>query len=523
MDRSDFRALARQHGVVPVWRDVLADLTTPVAAFARLAMDEDRAFLLESVERERWSRWSFVGRRPSTTIVAKDGRIALEGEPLPGVPTDRGVLAALEALLARRRSPLLPDLPPLHGGVVGYLGYEVVREVEQLPDAPADDHGLPDAVLMVIGELAAYDHWRQRVTLVTNVLTDGLDTGNGSDAASNAALDDAYDDAQARLDQLAADGARPVDEPVLAPPDPNAAPPDVRRTVSPALFADAVAAAKEHILAGDIFQVVLSMRFDLDLGADPFDLYRSLRQVNPSPYMYFVRHPSVTVVGSSPEPMVQLLDGRVISRPIAGTRRRGRNDEDDRRMAGELSEDPKEIAEHVMLVDLARNDVGRVVDFGTEHVDELLTLEYYSHVMHLTSQVSGRLRDGLGPIDVLRATLPAGTVSGAPKVRAMEIIDDLEVTRRGPYAGVVGYFDFSGNLDTAIAIRTMLVRPDGTASVQAGAGIVVDSDATLEDLECRNKAAALLAAVPAARRMTAARRGPGGRRSATSGIVRSSS
>jgi anthranilate synthase component 1 len=271
------------------------------------------------------------------------------------------------------------------------------------------------------------------------------------------------------------------------------------------MYADAVRAAKEHIVAGDIFQVVLAQRFDFDLGAHPFDAYLALRQVNPSPYMYFVNHPEVTVVGSSPEPMVQLLDGRVISRPIAGTRRRGRSDEDDRHMAGELREDPKERAEHIMLVDLARNDVGRVVDFGSETVDELLTLEYYSHVMHLTSQVSGTLRDGLGPVDVLRATLPAGTVSGAPKVRAMQIIDDLEPTKRGPYAGVVGYVDFSGNLDTAIAIRTMLVTPDGRASVQAGAGIVADSDPALEDLECRNKAAALLACVPAARVMTAAR------------------
>ena len=251
--------------------------------------------------------------------------------------------------------------------------------------------------------------------------------------------------------------------------------------------------------------MVLSQRFDLQLDADPFDLYRALRQVNPSPYMYFLRHGSVAVAGSSPEPMVQLLDGRVISRPIAGTRARGSTDEEDRRLAGELAEHPKEVAEHVMLVDLARNDVGRVVRFGTEQVDELMTLERYSHVMHLTSQVSGRLAPGKGPIDVLRATLPAGTVSGAPKVRAMEIIDELEPTKRGPYAGVVGYLDFSGNLDTAIAIRTMVVRPDGRASVQAGAGIVADSDPELEDLECRDKAAALLAAVPAARRMTRAR------------------
>ncbi len=249
--------------------------------------------------------------------------------------------------------------------------------------------------------------------------------------------------------------------------------------------------------------MVLSQRFELELDADPFDLYRSLRQVNPSPYMYFLRHPELCVVGSSPEPMVQLIGGRVISRPIAGTRRRGRTDEHDRRLAAELIEHPKERAEHVMLVDLARNDVGRVVDYGTEQVDELMTLERYSHVMHLTSQVSGRLRHGLGPIDVLRATLPAGTVSGAPKVRAMQIIDELEPAKRGPYAGVIGYFDFSGNLDTAIAIRTMLVAPDGTATVQAGAGIVADSDPADEDLECRNKAAALLAAVPGARRITA--------------------
>jgi anthranilate synthase component 1 len=271
------------------------------------------------------------------------------------------------------------------------------------------------------------------------------------------------------------------------------------------MYRGAVEVAKEHILAGDAFQVVLSQRFELDLQAEPFDLYRSLRQVNPSPYMYFLRNPELCVVGSSPEPMVQLQEGKVISRPIAGTRRRGRSDEHDRRLAAELTEHPKERAEHVMLVDLARNDVGRVAQFGTEEVDELMILERYSHVMHLTSQVSGRLRPGLGPIDVLRATLPAGTVSGAPKVRAMEIIDELEPAKRGPYAGVIGYFDFSGNLDTAITIRTMLVGPDGRASVQAGAGIVADSDPDDEDLECRNKAAALLAAVPGARRISAAR------------------
>jgi anthranilate synthase component 1 len=483
--------------VVPVWREVLGDLTTPVAGFLRVVGDEP-GFLLESVEHERWGRWSFVGRRPVATLVGRQGRVSVDQRLSDDIPLDRGVLAAVEGVLAHYRSPVLPELPPLHGGLVGYLGYDVVREVEHLPDVPPDDLGNPDAVLSIIGELAAYDHYRQRVTLVANAYLPA--------AASAADLDAAYDDALVRLDQLATDGARALGEPLVDPPDPDDPLPEVRSSMGLRLYGDAVDVAREYILAGDIFQVVLSQRYDLDLDADPFDVYRVLRQVNPSPYMYFFRHPTVTLVGSSPEPMVQLLDGRVISRPIAGTRRRGRTDEDDRRLAAELVEHPKERAEHVMLVDLARNDVGRVVDFGTEQVDEMMTLERYSHVMHLTSQVSGRLREGLGPIDVLRATLPAGTVSGAPKVRAMEIIDQLEPVKRGPYAGVVGYLDFSGNLDTAIAIRTMVVQPDGRASVQAGAGIVVDSVPEHEDLECRNKAQALLAAVPAARRMTAARR-----------------
>jgi anthranilate synthase component 1 len=486
--RDDFRALARDHTVVPVWREVLADLETPVSTFLKLVGD-GAGFLLESVEHgERWGRFSFVGRDPSLVLVAKDGVIDVEGRLPAGVPVDRGVLAAVEALLDVYRSPKIPELPPLHGGVVGYLAYDVVREVERLPKPPPDDLGLPDAVLSVIGHVAAFDHWRQRVYLIENVVVDDD-------------VDQAYDAASARLDELAADLGRPLAYASAEPPVPGEALPEVRSTMGTAMYGDAVEVAKEHILAGDIFQVVLAQRYDLDLQADPFDVYRVLRQVNPSPYMYFLRHPSVTVVGSSPEPMVQLRDGRVISRPIAGTRYRGRNEDHDRKLAGELKEHPKERAEHVMLVDLARNDVGRVVRFGTERVDELMTLERYSHVMHLTSQVSGELVEGKGPIDVLRATLPAGTVSGAPKVRAMEIIDNLEPTRRGPYGGVVGYFDFSGNLDTAITIRTMLVGPDGRASVQAGGGIVADSDPADEDLECRNKAAALLAAVPAARRM----------------------
>jgi anthranilate synthase component 1 len=495
----EFRALARDYAVVPVWTELLADLITPVAAFARLCRDDEPGFLFESVEHgERWSRWSFVGRRPRATLVSwGGGRLDVEGELPEDLPTTEGVLAAVEHLLGVYRSPAVDDLPPLHGGLVGYLGYDVVREVERLDQVPTDDQGLPEAVLAVVGQLAAFDHLRQRVTLIDNVVV--------PEGADDDTLARCYADALHRLGELAADGATPLDEPMFEPPVADDELPEVTSSVGSEAYCRAVEVAKEHILAGDIFQVVLSQRFDFDLDAQPFDLYRVLRQINPSPYMYLVRTEQVTLVGSSPEPMVQLLGGRVISRPIAGTRRRGRSDEEDRRLGAELREHPKEIAEHIMLVDLARNDVGRVVTFGTEVVDEMLVLERYSHVMHLTSQVSGELAQGRTPIDVLRATLPAGTVSGAPKVRAMQIIDDLEPTKRGPYAGVVGYLDFSGNIDTAIAIRTMVVRPDGRASVQAGAGVVVDSVPEHEDLECHNKAKALLAAVPGARRMSAQR------------------
>jgi anthranilate synthase component 1 len=495
----EFRSLARTHTVIPVWRELLADLTTPVAAFSRL-VGGGTGFLLESVEHgeARWSRWSFIGRNPLATLTARGRDVTVVGAVPDAVPRDRGILAALDALLAAWRAPALADLPPLHGGVLGYLGYDVVREVERLPHVPDDDQGHADAVVSVIGQLAAYDHWRQRAVLIDNVL---VPAGAGDDELARL-----YAAAVDRLATLAEDGARPLDELLVEPPSADDPLPEVRSTMGSDLYARAVEVAREHILAGDIFQVVLSQRFDFDLDADPFDVYRVLRQVNPSPYMYFVRQPGLTLVGASPEPMVRVTDGRVVSRPIAGTRRRGATDEEDARLAGELREHPKEIAEHVMLVDLARNDVGRVVRFGTQRVEEYLTLERYSHVMHLTSQVAGDLAEGRTAIDVLRATLPAGTVSGAPKVRAMQIIDELEPTKRGPYAGVVGYLDFSGNVDTAIAIRTMVVDDEGRASVQAGAGIVADSVPEHEDLECRNKARALLAAVPAARRMSAARR-----------------
>jgi anthranilate synthase component 1 len=491
--RDDFLALARDHTVVPVWREVLADLETPVSAFVKLVGPDGDGFLLESVEHaERWGRFSFIGRDPALTLVAHGADVTFTGTPPPGVPVDRGALAALDALAAWYRAPSLPELPPFHGGMVGYLGYDVVREVERLPDVPPDDLGFPDALLSLTGHVTAFDHFKQRLYLVENVF---LPPG-ASDAEGNAAYDAAAARLAAHVDLL----AHPLPyTPSLPPATELEELPGFRSSMA-GVYRDAVEAAREYILAGDIFQVVLAQRFDLEGDVEPFDVYRVLRQVNPSPYMYFLRHPEATIVGSSPEPMVQVLDRRVISRPIAGTRWRGRTEEHDRRMAAELSEDPKERAEHVMLVDLARNDVGRVVRFGTEQVDELMSLERYSHVMHLTSQVSGELADDRTAVDVLRATFPAGTVSGAPKVRAMEIIDELEPVKRGPYAGVVGYLDFSGNLDSAIAIRTMFWR-NGRASVQAGAGVVADSDPELEDLECHNKAKALLTAVAASRHL----------------------
>ena len=496
---SEFVELAKSYTVIPVWTQVLADLETPVAAYIKL-VGEDDGFLLESVEHgERWSRYSFVGRQPRATVTLRDGKLTTTGVIPDSVPLDKGMLAAMDELLRIYRAPIFPDLPPLQGGLMGHLGYDVVREIEHLPNVPRDDRGVPDASISVIGSLAAFDHWRQRVYLLESVPVAGLSADQ---------IEKAYEQAVQRVRSAVDDLSRPLAYVAVEPPEPGEQLPETVSSMPDGQYRRAVDVAKEHIRAGDIFQVVLSQRFDIQLDADPFDVYRVLRQVNPSPYMYYVKQPDLTIVGGSPEPMVQLINGKVISRPIAGTRKRGTTDEHDRRLAAELRENPKEIAEHVMLVDLARNDVGRVAQYGSVNMDELMSLERYSHVMHLTSQVSGDLNEGLGPIDVLRATLPAGTVSGAPKVRAMEIIDDLEPVKRGPYAGVVGYVDFSGNLDTAIAIRTMFVGPTG-ASLQAGAGIVADSDPADEDLECHNKARALLATVPAARRMTQKRRRAG--------------
>jgi anthranilate synthase component 1 len=485
--RDEFVRLARDHTLVPVWREILGDLETPVGAYRKLGA-EPNSFLLESVEHgERWGRYSFIGCEPFLVMSSRDGAASFEG-PAPVEALDApDPLTALERAFGAYRAPALPGLPPLHGGAVGYIGYDAVRYIEQLPQTTTDDLQMPELWLLFIGKLLVFDHLRQRLTVISNVAI-------GDDPARQ--YDEAVEGAEALVARLAnaPTTARP------SSPTLEADVGDVPSNIGREQFMADVAKAKEYIAAGDIFQVVLSQRFQMPTKADPFDVYRVLRLINPSPYMFFLQFPDAALVGSSPEPHVKVMGREAIIRPIAGTRPRGVSEDEDRKLADELLSDEKERAEHVMLVDLARNDVGRVVRYGSEQVDELMTLERYSHVMHMTSQVSGDLADGKSAVDVLRATFPAGTVSGAPKVRAMEIIDELEPTKRGPYAGVVGYFDFSGNLDTAITIRTMLWR-DGRASVSAGAGVVADSDPDDEDLECQNKARALLTAAAAARRL----------------------
>jgi len=487
----EFVLLAKEYSVVPVWRELLGDLETPVSAFRKLGGAEG-SVLLESVEHgERWGRFSFIGTDPFATFQARDGRVTWTGDPPEGLPSGPP-MTVLRAALERLRSPAIPELAPLHAGAVGYLAYDVVRELERLPDQTEDDLQLPDALLILPRSVVVFDHLGQRIALVANVLVD-QDTD----------LDRAYRAAAGRLDALAERLA------VAAPSPPTplpAAGPAAKATsdLEPGRYQRMVETAKEHIRAGDIFQVVPSQRFSVRTSADPFDVYRVLRVVNPSPYMYFLRLPGVTLAGSSPEVLVTVQGRAATMRPIAGTRPRGADQASDLSLERELKDDEKERAEHVMLVDLARNDLGRVCRPGTVKVDDFMRVERYSHVMHLVSDVTGELADGVTSFDVLAASFPAGTVSGSPKVRAMEIIDDLERHRRGPYAGCVGYFDFSGNLDTCITIRTC-VFVDDVAYCQAGAGVVADSVPEREERETEAKARALLAAVAAAEALPGAR------------------
>jgi anthranilate synthase component I len=469
--------------VVPFSRELLADLETPISAYLRLR-DLPSSFLLESVEGpEQVARFSVLGGDPRLVLEC-DGREVRVLRP-DGTLLERGrPLETLERHLGRYRSARDPELPPFTGGFLGYLAYDAVRLCERLPDRPPDDLGLPVFRLALMDTVVAFDHRRHTMRIVANAFLD--EDGGKAEARARARIDQV-------LDRLG--GARPPEPPVVAT---TLAP---RSNWTPEAYCAAVEQAQEHIRAGDIYQVILSQRFATPVpGLDPLAIYRALRVVNPSPYMFLLdAGDGATLVGSSPERLVRLEDGRIEMRPLAGTRPRGRDREEDEAHAKALLADPKERAEHVMLVDLTRNDVGRVARYGSIRVSELLTIERYSHVMHLVSHVEGALAPGRTPWEVLQAVFPHGTVSGAPKVRAMEIIDALEPVARGPYAGCVGYFGFDGSLNTAITIRTVVVR-GGTAYVQAGAGVVYDSVPEREQEECVAKARALMAAIERAGR-----------------------
>jgi len=486
--RAQFDAL--DGAVRPVTRRLLADAETAVGLYRKLAGNRPGTFLLESAEQGRsWSRWSFVGVRCAGVLTARDGRAVWLGQGLPTTSDDP--LEALEQADHLLRSAKPAGAPPLTGGLVGYLGYDIVRRLERLPSTAPDELGMPELAMMLVTDLAVLDHSDGTALLIANVLP----TADGT--PGDPAVD--YDDAVARLDAMTADLSRPT-EPSVATLDLTARP-QVRRRTDAAAYEAGVEVVREHIRAGDAFQVVLSQRFEVDTDVDALDVYRVLRATNPSPYMYLLRFAGAQspydVVGSSPEALVTVTGNRAVVHPPAGTRPRGATPDEDARLAEGLRRDPKEQAEHVMLVDLARNDLGRVCVPGTVDVTDFMRVELYSHVMHLVSTVFGQVRPGARALDVLRATFPAGTVSGAPKPRAMEIIEALEPSRRSLYAGTVGYVDAGGDMDMAIAIRTAVLH-QGVAYVQAGAGIVADSDPATEQVECENKAAAVLRAVAAA-------------------------
>ena len=478
----EVRERGRRAPMVPIFRDMLSDALTPVTAYAAIAGDGP-AFLLESVEGgERLGRYSFVGADPMAIVSVAEGRarvVDAAGErDLPGADP----LAALNGYLAPFRAEPAEGLPERFcGGAVGYLGYEAARYLERLPLPEADPLQLPDAIFLVSDTLACFDHVRHRLKLVSHVHT------------REGAIEQRYEEAIARIDDLERRLSRPVRLRAMEPPEaiPGL---DPQGRMSQQAFFSAVERAKAYILAGDVYQVQVAQRFTEALTAKPFDVYRLLRALNPSPYMYFLELPGVTVVGTSPEILVTVEGRQLRYRPIAGTRRRGRDSAADERMEQELRGSEKERAEHVMLVDLGRNDLGRVCETGSVKVTELMTVERYSHVMHLVSNITGTLRPDCSAMDALRACFPAGTVTGAPKIRAMEIIAELEGERRGVYAGAIGYLSFTGDLDTCIAIRTMVVK-DGLATVQAAAGIVADSTPAEEYLETQNKASALLQAL----------------------------
>jgi anthranilate synthase component 1 len=482
-ERRDFLARARPGRCVPVARVFPSDCLTPVMLFRRLRRPGSEAFLLESVEGgESVARYTFLGVDPSARLTVREGRTSLERngriETIGGPP-----LAALERFVRRDNVVPDPELPPLARGAVGYLAYDAVRLFESIPDRHPHDGEIPDALFLLFDAIVAFDHPRQRVLLLTTI-----------DVAEGESPEQAVSEAIARLDRLEA-YLRAADPP---PPAPAGAGAPFAPLMPRARFLEAVAEVREAIAAGEVYQAVLSQRWTARLDADPFDVYRALRALNPSPYLYYLETREASILGSSPEMLVRCRGAEVETRPIAGTAPRGRTPEEDAALAGRLLADPKERAEHVMLVDLARNDLGRVCEIGTVRVARYAEVEKFSHVQHLVSEVRGRLRTGTGAVEALAACFPAGTLTGAPKIRAMELIDALETARRGIYGGAVGYFDAAGNCDLAIAIRTAVVAR-GTWRVQAGAGIVADSVAEKEYAEAESKAAALFRAVELAR------------------------
>ncbi|GGN15253.1 anthranilate synthase component I [Streptomyces sp. ID05-26A] len=490
--REEFRELAVNRRVIPVVRKLLADAETPVGLYRKLGANQPGTFLFESAENGRsWSRWSFIGVRSTAALTATGGEAFWTGTRPVGLPDGGDPLQALRETIEVLRTDPLPGMPPLTGGMVGYIGYDAVRRLERLPVIAEDDLKIPELVMLLATDLAALDHHEGTVTLIANAI-------NWDDSTER--VDAAYDDAVRRLDEMttALHTPAPPTAAVFSRPKP-----EFRRRRSQAEHFAAVEKAKEAIRAGEAFQVVVSQRFEIETDADALDIYRVLRATNPSPYMYLLRLDGFDIVGSSPESLVTVRDGKATTHPIAGTRWRSEDPEEDALLEKDLLADHKERAEHLMLVDLGRNDLGRVCKPGSVHVVDFFKVERYSHVMHIVSTVTGELAEGKTAYDAVAACFPAGTLSGAPKPRAMELIEELEPTRRGLYGGVVGYFDFAGDADTAIAIRTALVR-EGVAYVQAGGGIVADSDPLAEDNECLNKAGAVLAAIATAQTMAPA-------------------
>ena len=484
-EQQAFAELIGSSDLVPVHRTIIADLDTPLTIFAKVAGDDPHAFLFESMEGgEKWGRYSFVGLDPLVTFASLRDRVWMEYPGRIDAATDQtGVnpLAELKKLMASFSVSNAPGLPRFYGGAVGFLGYDMVRFMEKIPDRhlPLD---LPDSSFMVPGIVLIHDSVQQKLTIVCNVWKRGDENP-----------DLLYSQACKQIEEIISRLKQPISLPFVSQ-EPVVAEHQFTSNMDEVSFAAMVVQAKEYILAGDIIQVVLSQRFHTETKLKPFALYRALRHINPSPYLFFLRHGDLVLIGSSPEILVRLEDNHIELRPIAGTRKRGVTPEEDLALENELLADPKERAEHLMLVDLGRNDVGRVAENGSVVVRDLLVIERYSHVMHIVSGVHGQLQPGLDQFDVMEACFPAGTVSGAPKIRAMEIIDELEVSRRGPYAGAVGYFGFSGNMDFCITIRTFITKGNDLW-IQAGAGIVADSDPKKEYEETINKAMGLRRAV----------------------------